>query len=402
MEFKSFFQAGFEGSTGYNRHRQWIDQVCATQHDLFVELDYRLLREVGIQTVREVIRWPLVDRGRRYDFSTVEPFLAAAARHEIEIIYDLFHFGYPDDVDLFSADFPPRFADYCYAVANFITRQTSGACSFTPVNEPSYFAWAAGEAGLFAPHQIGRSWELKVQLIKAAIQGINALHAACPTARIINADPLCRVALPIGDSARQAEVEHFNNQVVFQSWDMLCGRLLPELGGSPKHLDIVGINYYWTNQWEWQRANSPLAYDDPRRCVLSNLIRAVWQRYGAEMLITETSEVGVRRATWMCELTGEVKQILQEQIPLRGVCLYPILGMPEWHAPSEWTRMGLWDLVEQDGQLLRVPEPEMLQALREAMRVIQSQARAGRQSLPTKKRLAQSVESGGWPALPSF
>src|SRR5581483_2229154 len=130
MEFKSFFQAGFEGSTGYNRHGQWIDQVCATQHDLFVEQDYRLLREVGIQTVRVVIRWPLVDRGGRYDFSTVEPFLAAAARHEIEIIYDLFHFGYPNYIDLFSADFPARFADYCYAVASLITRQTSEVCSF--------------------------------------------------------------------------------------------------------------------------------------------------------------------------------------------------------------------------------------------------------------------------------
>jgi hypothetical protein len=375
MRFKSFFQAGFEGSTGYNRHGQWIDQVCATQHDLFVEQDYLRLREVGIQTVREVVRWPLVDRGGRYDFSTVEPLLAAAARHGMEIIYDLFHFGYPDDIDLFSDDFPPRFADYCYAVASFITRQTSEIFSFTPVNEPSFFAWAAGEAGLFAPHQIGRSWELKVQLIKAAIQGINAIHTASPAARIVNADPLCRVALPADNTGWHDEVDHFNNHIVFQSWDMLCGRLLPELGGSPKHLDIVGINYYWTNQWEW-RQTSPLAQGDPRCCSLSDLIRTVWERYGTEILISETSAVGQRRAPWLRELAHEVEQVLNDQIPLRGVCLYPILGMPEWHAPDEWTRMGLWDLVEQDGKLQRVPVTEMLQVLRDLPRHRHHQALA--------------------------
>src|SRR5262249_33891138 len=212
------------------------------------------------------------------------------------------------------------------------------------------------------PHQTGRSWELKIQLIKATIQGINAIHAASPTARIVNADPLCRVALPVDNPALRDEVEHFNNHVVFQSWDMLCGKLLPELGGSPKHLDIVGINYYWTNQWEWQQT-SPLAQDDPRCCPLSDLIRAVWERYKTEILITETSAVGARRAPWLRELAVEVEQVINEQIPLRGVCLYPILGMPEWHAPHEWTRMGLWDLVEQDGRLLRQPEPAMMQAL---------------------------------------
>ena len=28
--FRSFFLAGFEGSTGYNRHGDWFDQVAAT------------------------------------------------------------------------------------------------------------------------------------------------------------------------------------------------------------------------------------------------------------------------------------------------------------------------------------------------------------------------------------
>lgn len=362
MKFKSFFQAGFECSTGYNRHGHWIDQISATKHDLFADQDYARLTEAGIYTIREGVRWPLVDQGGRYDFSTLEPFLHAAEKHGIEIIYDLFHFGYPADVDLFSADFPKRFADYCYAVAEFITAQTSTVSYFTPVNEPSYFSWAAGEVGLFAPHQFGRGYELKKQLVEAAIGGINAIQAVNPQARIVNADPLCRVIAPKENYEQQSDIDHFNSQVVFQSWDMLSGKLLPELGGSLGHLDIVGINYYWTNQWEWGQT-STLDRDDPRRCSLSELIRTVWQRYHTEMLISETSELDHRRAAWVQELAQEATSALKDGIPLRGICLYPILGMPEWHAPNEWTQMGLWELDTKSDSLERLPHQPMMEAL---------------------------------------
>ena len=150
--FKSFFLAGFECATGYNRHGEWIDQVASTHHDLCAGEDYRLLREVGIFGARDSIRWPLVDHGGRFDFSSVEPLLQASQENGVEVIWDLFHYGYPADLDLFSPEFPHRFAEYCHAAAAFVSRHSRGPCCFTPVNEPSYFAWAAGEVGVFAPH----------------------------------------------------------------------------------------------------------------------------------------------------------------------------------------------------------------------------------------------------------
>ncbi|HEX4950753.1 MAG TPA: glycoside hydrolase [Blastocatellia bacterium] len=361
--FRSFLQAGFEGTTGYNRHGEWIDQIVATEHDLHVNEDYARLRELGLLTVREAVRWPLVNpTAGRYDFSSLVPFLEASTKYDLEIIYDLFHFGYPAHIDLFTRDFPSQFADYCYAVGRYLREQVPHARYFTPVNEPSFFSWAAGEVGLFAPHARGRGFELKVQLIRAALAGINALRAALPTARIVNVDPLCRVAASPEHINRQAEIHHFNEQVVFQSWDMLSGRLMPELGGSRQHLDIVGINYYWTNQWEW--CGSTLPEDDARRVPLSDLIRAVWQRYRAPMLITETSHLEDARALWWHNLKEEVTTLLHEQVPLHGVCLYPILSMPEWHARNEWARLGLWDLEASNGRLARVPHAPLLEAIR--------------------------------------
>lgn len=363
--FSSFFLAGFECTTGYNVHRQWVDQVAATQHDRFVDDDYRNLRAVGIRAAREAIRGPLVDTCGRYDFSTVRPFLKAARRHEIEIIYDLFHFGYPADVDLFSDSFAMRFADYCYAAARYVAGHTEGLCYFTPVNEPSYFAWAAGDAGLFAPYCYGRGAELKRALVRAAILGIEAIWAASPRARIINVDALCRVAVPPDRPDLMREADAFNSSVVFESWDMLCGRRSPELGGSRKHLDAVGINYYWTNQWELHRPGFPLSDADPRRWSLRDLVRQVWDRYGGDLLIAETSHRDEMRPVWLREVAQEAMALLDSGVPLRGVCLYPILGMPEWHTPDEWTPMGLWDLVPQSPTLARVPYMPMLDALRE-------------------------------------
>lgn len=366
--FKSFILGGFECSTGINVHGQWFDQVRATQHDRFLRSDYALLRSVGIEAAREGIRWPLVDRGG-FDFSTVEPLVDAARDLGIELIYDLFHFGFPCGLDLFSDAFSERFAEYCYAVTRFIAARSATAPSFTPINEPSFLAWAAGEAARFAPHCSGRGWELKVALARAAIAGIDAIWSACPEARIVNVDAVCRVAAPAGDSEADRRADHFNTHAVFESWDMLSGRLLPELGGGPRYLGMIGMNYYWNNQWELDRPEWPLADDDPRRWALRELIASVWKRYNTELLISETSHVGAKRASWLRHTAAEAEAAIDAGVPLRGVCIYPILGMPEWHARNQWALMGLWDLIPQSPSLGRVPHEPAIEALQDLRRL---------------------------------
>ena len=55
--FNSFFFAGFEAAATYNVRREWIDQIAATEHDRQVDGDYRRLREAGLLTAREAIRF---------------------------------------------------------------------------------------------------------------------------------------------------------------------------------------------------------------------------------------------------------------------------------------------------------------------------------------------------------
>jgi hypothetical protein len=372
--FKSFYRAGFECSTGRNVHGEWIDQLAATEHDRRADADYAMLSQVGIHTVREGVRWPLVDRGHGYDFSSLDAFVLAARRHQVEVIWDLFHFGYPERLDPFDPKFGLEFARYCTAVARHLCGELPGPFYFTPVNEGSYFAWAAGEKGLFAPHAQGRGAELKVNLARAAVLGVRAIREVCPAARFVTADPICSVVPPVAcDGELSAAAQHFNHSVVFEFMDMLAGRLRPDLGGSRDCLDIVGLNYYATNQWVLGHEGNQLGEHDPRRLPIGALVRRAAQRYGGPIIVSETGASDDGRAPWLDEISEEALSLLGEGIGFSGVCLYPILGMPEWHDQERWARMGLWDLERSANGLERVPHRASLRALEQAKHALHRQ-----------------------------
>jgi hypothetical protein len=367
--FKSFFLAGFASAIGHAATGDRLAHAGATGDDRQVDADYARLRDIGIRACREAISWPTVDRKGHYDFSPVVPFLDAARAHGIEVVWDLFHDGYPPDLDPFQAAFIHRFASYSAAAARFVEARTVGTCWFAPIVEPSFLAWAGGEEGHVPPRRRGEGRDLKAQLARAAIAGINAIRSVCPRARIVNVDPLCRVVPPIGGHDAASACDGFNDGAVFEFWDILGGRLMPELGGSREHLDVVGITSSSANQWELGREGIPLAGDDPRRMPLRHSVRRVWERYGGDLLIAATGDVRDTRAAWLAEIERECAALLADGIPLRGVCLSPILGMPDRNAREHWTRMGLWDVGENASDRLRTVCQPVLDALRSAQRL---------------------------------
>jgi hypothetical protein len=102
---------------------------------------------------------------------------------------------------------------------------------------------------------------------------------------------------------------------------------------------------------------------------LRELVRSVWQRYGGDLLITETAHIDDMRPVWLQHVAEEAEALLTEGVPLRGVCLYPILGMPEWHAQNTWMLMGLWDILHQEPTRGREVCLPMLEALKKAQRL---------------------------------
>ena len=369
--FRSFFQGGFESATHINCHGQRLDLIAATQHDRHVTQDYRMLHSLGVVTIRDSFRWPSIDRDGQYDFSSFAMMAEAAQREGVQVIWDLCHFGWPDGLDVFSDEFVERFADFSRAAAQFIAHMDDSVPFYVPVNEISFLSWAAGEQGYIYPYAKGRGFDLKCQLVRAAIAGIDAVRSVDPRARIVHVDPVIHVIAP-RDRPHLAQAAEETRLSQFEAWDMLAGMAHPELGGHPRYLDIVGINYYHSNQWEHH--GERILWDEPpadeRRLPFHRILAEVQARYGRPLLVSETGHVGVGRAAWLSEIAMEVGIARAKNIPVEGICMYPIIDRPDWEDPNFWHRSALWDLVPNaQGDLERVIEPNMLSALRCAQRM---------------------------------
>src|SRR4051812_47240038 len=196
--FPTFFLSGFECSTFLWKDRKRRDLVAETRHRQHALEDYRILQELGIAVAREGIPWPLVDRPSGYDFRPIAPMIDAMRQTRITPIWDLCHYGYPEELDPFSEQFCVRFANYCSAAAEHVARQLPGPYFFTPINEITFFSFCAGEWGWVAPYRTTREdrLNLRVALCKAAICGVNAIREVLPDARMIHVDPLVQVIAP--------------------------------------------------------------------------------------------------------------------------------------------------------------------------------------------------------------
>ncbi|WP_066337368.1 b-glycosidase [Azohydromonas lata] len=373
--FPTFFLSGFECSTFLWKDRGRRNLVAETQHDRFAHADYAFLHDVGIAVAREGIPWPLVDRGEgRYDFSCLAPLIEAMNAAQVLPVWDLCHYGYPDGLDPFMPDFKRRFAAYCRAAAEHVTARVRGPHCFTPINEITFWGFAGGEWGWMGPFGKSREgrYALRNTLCAAAVAGVKAIRGVDPKARMLHVEPLIHVVAPrdrpdLADAARR-ECE----DDACHAWDVLAGRLCPELGGAPDVLDIVGCNCYSFGQMEYREhgPHQALAPDDERIVPLCELLQGIWRRYGRPMVISETSGLGRGRKDWLCDVMQESLAAVDRGIDLHGVCLFPAVDMPDWHT-GQWLHNGLCDLQPQaDGALRRVPDADYVEELHRWQRLL--------------------------------
>src|SRR5947209_15542050 len=340
--FQSFWMAGVECACHRRLGGRRLDLIAATGHDRFAAADYARARDLGMATVRDGVRWHRVEPAPgRWDFSSLLPQVRAARETGVQVIWDLCHYGWPDDLDdldVFRPDFVDRFATYARAVARLIAAETDEPPWYTPVNEMSFWAWAGGEVGAFNPFATGRGFELKAQLARAFLAAADAVWSVDSRARVLTCEPAIHVVAGPGRPERRADAEG-HRRAQFEAWDLVLGRLWPQLGGDERYLGVLGLNYYPENQWILDGPGVRLG--DPLYRPFREILREIFDRYGRPLVVAETGAQEGARAGWLRYVAGEVLAARRQGVPVQGICLYPILDYPGWD-DDRHCHSGLW------------------------------------------------------------
>ena len=346
-----------------------VDAVADAKHDLFAAEDYAVLARHGVLTVRDTLRWHRIERRPGfYDWSSFLPMLRAANRAGVEVIWDLCHFGLPDGVDPWSGDLVERFAAYAAAAARVVADEGGPAPTWCPVNEISYWAFAAGERTDFEPFGDGRGRAWKRQLVRLATTGSRAIREVDPRARLMHIDPVIHIASR--DAAGRDRAER-GRRSMFEAWDMITGRRDPDLGGSPNLLDILGVNFYANNEWI---DHGPVLFPgDPSYRPLRAILGEVFARYGRPIVVAETGAEGPAGAGWLRTACDEALAAREAGVPVAGLCVYPVMDYPGW-TDDRHCRCGLIE-TSSDWSGRRV-DPAMADAVRAVQARLNPSSRA--------------------------
>jgi len=200
--------------------------------------------------------------------------------------------------------------------------------------------------------------------MKAYIEGVKAIKEVDANVLFLTSEPLVNMVPPLNATAEQIAKAAVQHEHQFQVTDILCGRMCPELGGRPEYVDMIGVNYYYNNQWVYDSFNFLIWKGNPpdiRWKRLASLVSEVYNRYKKPVVITETSHPKEDRPLWINMIGEECAALMKANIPLHGICIYPIIDRPDWDDLTTWHHSGLWDI--NDNSLKRILYQPMARAL---------------------------------------
>ncbi len=310
--------------------------------------DLELLTECGVTRVRYPVRWHRVEQERgRFDWRATDDVLAWMRDQGLRPILDLCHHtSYPRWLKRGFVD--RRFAaSYLRYVEAFAARYP-WVEEYTLFNEPFTTFLLCGEMGVWPPHMHGLKGFLTVarSVLPALTEASRALRDLLPTARHFYVDACERATAAVPEARRPAEVA---NDRRFFVLDLFLGRPLdPDrpfvaevlaAGGrplleevEPGSVDVLGLDYYAHNQWQYLDAGGRGLVSSPDPGSLADLIGEYWDRYRLPCAIGETNIRGFApdRASWLKYTLEQCETAQDRGVPIDGYCWFPFVDSCDW------------------------------------------------------------------------
>jgi hypothetical protein len=308
------------------------DEVKLIRHDEFLEHDYQLMKDIGCVGIRDAARWYITHSAPgKFDWIWLDKVVESAQKIGLVLYLDLWHYGYPDWLNIMNTDAPVHFAEFASQIAHRYPAITHYCVS----NEPSLLVDWGGRLGRWRPFQRRKdTTELRRQICKMIIAASKAILDIRPEAQLILPEPW---------HATDSIPEDTQAAVL----DTVMGLRDADLGGTPELVTVVGLNHY-------RDSTIPPFHQ--------RLLDAKKRWTEKPLWFTETSgpPTGWQQTEWFWWMLAETRlaNLAGAKIPV--FTWAPAISMYDWFDEKKHLKNGIW-VIEQDGR--RTPNSKMLEAI---------------------------------------
>lgn len=340
-----------------------VDEMAKTNHYEQWELDFQLVKEMGIEFLRYGPPYYSTHTGPgSYNWDFTDATFQRLKELDITPIVDLCHFGVPDWLGNFqNPEFPYYFAEYAEAFA----KRFPELQLYTPINEIFITAMFSAQYGWWNERlQSDAAFVTALRHIsKANVLAMQAILKIQPQATFIQSE-----SAEYFHAADPAAVAHarFLNQKRFLSLDLTYGyplnvtmyEYLLENGMTKKEYQwfatnqvkarcVMGNDYYVTNEHLVHPDGSTQASGEIFGYYV--ITSQYYRRYKLPIMHTETNIRMPACKEWLLKQWANVHRLKHDGVPIIGFTWYSLLHQVDWDSAlrndyGNINELGLYDL----------------------------------------------------------